>query len=221
MLYEHAFKFTLITSLLIHGLLLYQLPQFKQFIQDKPLRDIRVNYYKIQSLKLKREDSNLSLVKMPAKDNLLLVKKENPPPQMSQDAISIFKKIQLPQNNQASIKQLHPQKKIVMPEVKSDTKIKNPKYNSYSQAVRGKIRRCAYENYTRHETGEVYLVFVVLKDGSLKEAKVIDDKTKALSYLKEIALRSVKDAAPYPAFPKELSYPELSFNVIISFEISE
>jgi len=34
-----------------------------------------------------------------------------------------------------------------------------------------------------------------------------------------VAEKSIFDASPFPAFPKDLDYPELSFNVIISFQI--
>jgi len=34
-------------------------------------------------------------------------------------------------------------------------------------------------------------------------------------------LRSIKDANPFPPFPKDLNYPELTFNVVISFEVNE
>lgn len=98
-------------------------------------------------------------------------------------------------------------------------KITSPSYISYYQIVREKIRRCAYQNYTSQDTGEVYISFVIASDGNLINAKVIEEKSTPNSYLKEIALKSLKDASLFPAFPKDLDYPELSFNVIISFEI--
>lgn len=109
-------------------------------------------------------------------------------------------------------------RKITLPPVEL-AKIDNPSYISYYQIVREKIRRSAYQNYTRSETGEVYVAFVVSNDGDLRNTRLIEEKSSANPYLKSIALSSVKSASPFPAFPKELDYPELSFNVVISFEI--
>ncbi len=109
-------------------------------------------------------------------------------------------------------------KKITLPPVDM-AKIDNPSYVSYYQIVREKIRRSAYQNYTRSETGEVYVTFVISSDGDLRNARLVEEKSSANSYLKSIALSSVKSASPFPSFPKELNYPELSFNVVISFEI--
>ncbi|HTZ11558.1 MAG TPA: energy transducer TonB, partial [Candidatus Margulisiibacteriota bacterium] len=109
-------------------------------------------------------------------------------------------------------------KKISLPPVDMD-KIDNPTYISYYQIVREKIRRSAYQNYTSSETGETYLSFVVSNDGYLKDVRLSEEKSSPSLYLREIALRSIREASPFPAFPKELDYPKLSFNVVISFEI--
>jgi len=109
-------------------------------------------------------------------------------------------------------------KKITVPAINID-KINNPLYSSYDQVVREKIKRTAYKNYSSSETGEVYLSFIISADGSLKEINVIEAKSSSSLYLKGVALRSIKESAPFPAFSKELNYPQLSFTVTISFEI--
>ncbi len=109
-------------------------------------------------------------------------------------------------------------KKVTLPPVEM-VKIDNPSYISYYQIVREKIRRSAYQSYTRSETGEIYVAFVISSDGDLKNARLVEEKSSVSPYLKSIALSSVKSASPFPSFPKELDYPELSFNVVISFEI--
>lgn len=109
-------------------------------------------------------------------------------------------------------------KKISLPDVDMG-RIDNPSYISYYQIVREKIRRAAFRNYSRSETGEVYLTFIITNDGLLKDARLVEAKSSKSSYLCGIALSSVKTASPFPNFPKELDYQELSFNVIISFEI--
>ena len=98
-------------------------------------------------------------------------------------------------------------------------KINSPSYVQYYQIVREKIRRSAYYNYSRTEIGEVYISFIISSDGVLKETRLVEEKSCSSQYLRDIALRSIKDASPFPNFPKELDYPNLSFNVVISFEI--
>ena len=109
-------------------------------------------------------------------------------------------------------------KKITLPPVDLE-KINNPTYVTYYQLVREKIRRAAYQNYSRGETGVVYLAFVISTNGILRDVRLIEEKSSVNYYLRETALRSIRDASPFPAFPKELDYPQLSFNVIISFEL--
>jgi TonB family protein len=109
-------------------------------------------------------------------------------------------------------------KKISLPPLDLD-KINNPSYISYYQIVREKIRRAAYQNYTHTETGEIYLTFVITSQGYVKGVRLIEEKSRGADYLRQIALRSVQDAAPFPDFPKDLDYPNLTFNVVISFEI--
>jgi len=109
-------------------------------------------------------------------------------------------------------------KKITLPEM-GRTRIDNPSYVTYYQIIREKIRRSAYQNYTHNVTGEVFISFVVSSDGSLKDARLVEDKTTVNGYLQNVALRSVSEASPFPRFPKELDYSQLSFNIIISFEI--
>lgn len=102
-------------------------------------------------------------------------------------------------------------------------KITNPKYINYNDRIREKIRNRAYFyiDDPEFESGEVYLTFVLLSDGSLKDLQVISAKSRANDYLRGVGLRSIKESHPFPAFPGDLNYPELSFNVIISFEVSD
>ena len=109
-------------------------------------------------------------------------------------------------------------KKVSLPPVDT-AKIDNPLYLNYYQLVREKIRRAAYQNYSSNETGEVYITFIISNDGYLKDVRLVEEKSSANYLLREIALSSVKNASPFPRFPKDLDYPRLSFNVVISFEI--
>lgn len=110
-------------------------------------------------------------------------------------------------------------KKVTLPQMELSVKINNPSYNNYYELIREKIRHAAYQNYTQMETGEIYIAFVIGVDGNLKDVRYIEDKSTPSYYLKDLAMRSIKEAAPFPAFPNNLDYPQLSFNVIISFQI--
>jgi TonB family protein len=122
----------------------------------------------------------------------------------------------------------HPQKKenlqvirkVTVPEIKSE-KINNPSYMMYYAGVREGIRQMAYHNYLQLDAGEVYLTFVLTRDGQLQNIKVLEHKSTENSYLQEVAIASVRQASPFASFPKELNYPELTFNIVISFQVDQ
>ncbi len=118
---------------------------------------------------------------------------------------------------------LHEGKRFVSVPLLDSGKISNPKYLNYHEHIRNRIRSRAYlyVDNPQFDVGEVYLTFVLLADGALKQIKIIDQKTAANDYLRMVGLRSVKESSPFPPFPEDLEYPELSFNVIISFKVSE
>ena len=75
-----------------------------------------------------------------------------------------------------------------------------------------------YLNDPQFVTGEVYLTFILLSNGTLRDVKIIDEKTTANAYLRNLGLRSIKESNPFPSFPGDLTYPELTFSVVIAFE---
>ncbi|MDD5409622.1 MAG: hypothetical protein PHC71_05995 [Candidatus Omnitrophica bacterium] len=230
--------FTLAVSVLSHGALLLQSPNLNPFVPAPKEQIIKVRYLK------KEESPSKPLLKQPlnAESRKSLSKQDPflrldskivnrvsdnsvPPPYIERE--NIFKKDSRALTNKSpefakpafsSPEIIAIKKKITLPEIEM-ARINNPSYISYYQIVREKIRRSAYQNYTHNETGEVCISFIISKEGYLKVFHLIEAKTSASDYLKAIALRSVKDASPFPDFPKELDYPQLSFNIIISFEI--
>jgi len=111
-------------------------------------------------------------------------------------------------------------KKVTLPPAALPSEgIGNPSYQNYYGNVREKIRKSAYDNYKQAAQGDVFISFIVSRNGSLKAVKIMEEKSTGSAYLKETASRSVLNAAPFSAFPKELDYDELTFNVMISFEI--
>lgn len=220
---DRLFQISLLISVIAHGVILFQNSNLAIFSRNKADRNLEVSYVKpLKEPKAAVQPAQKEpFLKLPLN---ITMQKKIPPPFIDKEGI--FK------DNRALSRRLPAiakpafikpdiiaiKKKITLPPVDLD-KINNPSYINYYQIVREKIRRSAYYNYTRTETGEVYISFIISSDGYLKEVRLVEEKSSANQYLREIALRSVKDASPFPNFPKELDYPQLSFNVVISFEI--
>ncbi len=222
---DNFFRTAFLISLIAHGVILAQNPNFVIFSPNKQEQKMEVSYLK--NIRENKERPTQSLrplnrepfLKMSAK---ITADKRTPPPFIDKDRLfsktrtinsrqGLFTKPEFIKPDIIAVK-----KKITLPAVDAD-KINNPSYISYYQIVREKIRRAAYQNYTRTETGEVYLSFVISAAGDIKGIRIVGEKSSPSLYLREIALRSIGDAAPFPNFPKELDYPQLSFNVVISF----
>lgn len=223
-------RVALFISLLAHGAIFLQIPGLNPYTPAPKDQKIEVRYIK-ESLEVKplpKNQSKPDLQKLISRqdpflrlDSKVTAGKRIPPPYIEQskgprslpDSFSDLPKPAFVSPDLMIIK-----KKITLPPIEM-AKIDNPSYISYYQIVREKIRRSAYQNYTRNETGDVYVTFIISNDGYIKEVRLVEEKSTANDYLKNIALRSVKDASPFPNFPKELDYLQLSFNIIISFEL--
>jgi len=227
MFFDKTFQIAFILSVFTHGVILFQNPSLTLKIlpigKKKPV--LEVSYLK--SSKVSKASLRASLPKNEPFLDLsakIIAAKTTPPPFIDKEKIFgrskeivsqkyVFTKPAFAKPDIIAVK-----KKIIMPPIDLD-KIDNPSYISYYQIVREKIRRAAYQNYTRAEVGEIYLSFLIFAEGSLSAVRLVEEKSSPNPYLREIALRSIKEASPFPNFPKELDYPQLSFNVVISFEI--
>ena len=122
------------------------------------------------------------------------------------------------------MKEFQGKRQVKIPVLNSDKGMEmGARYMSYHEQIRDKIRNRAnfYVNDSNFASGEVYLTFIVSSDGDLMQVKVIHEKTRANAYVRSVGLRSIKEAAPFPRFSRDLDYPELTFNVLISFEVKE
>ena len=216
MVSEKVFQIALLISVITHGLILSRSPDFSSHRQNKRDESVEVRYVKPpEEIKPGQRPVKTSqkepFLKLPLK---VTMQKKIPPPFINKErTLSTLAKPALIKPDAISVK-----KKITLPPVDMD-KISNPSYMQYYQLVREKIRRAAYYNYIRSETGEVYVSFVISAAGALKDARLVEEKSSPSQYLRAVAIRSVQDASAFPSFPKELDYPSLSFNVVISFEI--
>jgi TonB family protein len=224
---DKVFQIALLVSVVVHTGIFLQNSNFSLFSKTPKENKIEVSYVKQEPLK-QDVSKQISLKREPflSIPDKISADKRTPPPIPPKDASAKISKDMLPVSpgfgKPALIKPdlIAIKKKISLPPIDMDkNKINNPSYISYYQLVREKIRRLAYQNYTRTETGEVYLSFVISRDGSLEEARMVQERSSPNTYLQDTALKSIKEASPFPAFPKELEYPRLSFNVVISFEV--
>lgn len=225
---DRALQLAFLLSLLTHAIILLQGSGISILLKNRVPDKIEVSYVKIPAKKIALpqqkalSSKNEPFLRLPQKITAAKI-----PPPFSDNERPLKKTGNAALSSPSLLKPslskpdafASARKKISLPQTQDAAKINNASYISYYQIVREKIRRTAYQNYTRTETGEAYLSFIVASDGSLRDERLVDEKSTPNQYLKNIALRSIKEASPFPAFPKELDYPQLSFNVIISFEI--
>ena len=96
---------------------------------------------------------------------------------------------------------------------------KNMDYQHYYRLIRDRIRSYAEQNYRGFESsGIVHVAFVVGDKGTLRNIQIFKQDTSANDLLLQVAVRSVKDSAPFPAFPSQLAHKELPFSIYIEFK---
>ena len=226
MIADRVFEIALLLSIIAHGIILFQNPNLYKPPHKEKEQQLELSYVKPPQ-ETKRAERSEKLLKrepflnMPPKISL---DKRIPPPFIDKEnilkpnKITPLRNLDFAKPSVAKLDILAIKKKITLPPIEMN-KINNPSYISYYQIVREKIKRAAYQNYTGKEIGEITISFVISNDGVLKDLLLLEERSSTSEYLKEIALRSVKDASPFPNFPKELDYPGLTFNLAIIFEI--
>jgi len=202
------------------------------FIHTSLIVGIRGNFF--NSFKRKTQENKVQIIYSVEKSTFLKEKpimdlkrfkpKLKAPPPYIESSEKILKKI-FKKEPKISVK-LPPVKDIKSISVKEDfeelkVKIPSPSYMEYYKLIREKIRVQAYQNYTLREEGKVYLSFIIDSFGNILRIKILENKTCASQKLKEIALLSVKEASPFPPFPKELDFPQLAFNIQITFQYKD
>ncbi len=215
------FSLALFLSVLLHLCFAVRFSFLQAHLPKKIARPVEVVYYKTPADKPQapkkeetREVKTLKEEKLP--DSQVLFKKMVDSP-VVRDMNKLTSSTKLAEKP-AQMDRMPVERRITVPPVKSE-KINNPVYLNYYQEVRTRIRDQAYQNYTEYESGEVYLTFVLENTGALKQVKLIEEKTSANAQLRQVGMKSIKDSNPFPPFPPDLKYPELSFNVVISFEV--
>jgi len=82
-----------------------------------------------------------------------------------------------------------------------------------SERIGQKIRK----NYTkRDEIGQVHLLFTLLSNGELVgEPEILNEIGEKLE---KAVLQSVKEASPFPPFPRGVTGTKRRFKLVVSFE---
>lgn len=102
----------------------------------------------------------------------------------------------------------------------AEAKIRSTKgYIDYYQLIRDSIYSRLKEHYKKcREKGEVLLLFTLRADGSLLSVQVDEPNSTNNTVLFDIAVRSVREAAPFPHFPKAISLPKMRFDLLVTFK---
>jgi len=202
-------------SLLFHAAMFISPPAFiKSLFKEKPLpekkktKEIKITPEKIDKIVKKRRLQELDdkePAPLPYRENLMANLMKNntasslEKPRMSEKNVKeiIFSKI--PKNIDKDLRE-------------------NPAYMTYYRLVRERVRANAFRNYNGDEKGDITVVFVILSSGKLKDVS-FEDSFNSSKELEYIVLKSIKESAPFPAFPARLSrYTKLTFSIPIYFK---
>ncbi|MBW2039261.1 MAG: energy transducer TonB [Deltaproteobacteria bacterium] len=91
----------------------------------------------------------------------------------------------------------------------------------YQRLIKQKIEENKrYPLFARDEgiEGLVWLKFVILRNGRLKDIKVV--KSSPHQILDKAAIESIKKANPFPPFPEEIRERSLTMNICLCFELT-
>ena len=208
-----------LVSILAHSVLFLSAPNIPFLPSKRSLGKLNITYYKIKEI-VKKE--KVATNREPIIRELPKITKEEilKPPKT---AAKNLKEPQPTPRRTTSAENTKEKTFAKVVEVEQDD-AKNATYISYYKAVREKIRQRADKNYPKNRKlaeGEVFLSFVVASSGELLQVKVVNEKSSQSRFLRNIAINSIRDASPFPAFPKGMRSYQITFNVIISFELNK
>ena len=237
---DRIFWVCIVISLGVHAAAFWGLPGISKDIKKSPERNILVEVtYLSQDIQKVKVDK--TLIK-PVSKKTVVEKKEikipkKIPPEVKKDAalLSKPKKIEVKKNEAQLVKvekdKPKPEKKTE-PEEKKDDRVyevdlqkisDSDEFIDYYEAIRAKIKQVVIyppEASSRGLEGLAGLRFCINRHGELIEAELIHSARH--NSLDWAALRSIKEAAPFPPFPEELKrkFDKLSFNTEVFFQLN-
>src|SRR6185503_133731 len=219
---DRFFYAALLGSLLFHlGAIVY-LSSDRVNILHKPAKVIEVTYETIKTKPVRemKKEKPIEAVKEAARKVEILEKAPQELPVIGEkvrDMSKLSDHLRFEQKESPKIKTFDMSRQIVVEQPQNE-KISDPSYMRYNQDVRQKIKMQAYSILENSEIspGRVYLSFMLSSNGSVQDVRVNEKRSYASEELKAAAVRSLKQANPFPPFPKGFNYKEFTFNIVIS-----
>lgn len=206
---NNIFKITFLISLIIHAVFLIPLPKLKKnknSINNTPY----LNYLTLK-VPTKKRIARFKHKKLSLRDRIkakkALKKGRNSEP--------------VPENKKRQQAKIKEQRQVVTStsHVQNEELFKNKSYISYYRLINEKIREsviCPLE----FSEGEIALSFILGSDGYLRNIEVTESTLIKDDVLRETAMQIVRNAAPFPPFPKSIQHDQLTFNIIFCFKES-
>ena len=204
----------LLISLFFHTVIFLPLPYFKNITIHKKSPVIKIVYLAAQKISPEQIQEKPATKLTPALNKREVAREFKVSKDVESKKKPVEKKIE---------EILKPPSQYLKIEIPPEIPVEKEKfYLDYYQSIRAKVRGAVINNYTRYiACGEVCLYFVLLSSGELQEINILEKRSSQNRQLKNIAKKSLLEAAPFSAFPKDLDQAQLSFNVIISFELEK
>ncbi len=219
---KKRFTVSLLFSLTIHiGLFLC----FSFSSQKNVFSSPKITYYQqkivpktITKIEQKRQEKENSIKKASFKrEKNFRAEKKN----INLDKIEIKKKgIETKKSFKHAEQKPRAKKRKLINRKQKEGRIKGKVLTDYYRFISEQIKEKAVypeKAQTNWSEGLVYISFTIFNNGYLKETVV--RISSGDNYLDKAALRSVQEAAPFPAFPPQIKKKQLSLNIPVSFEI--
>jgi TonB family protein len=214
---DRVFLITMIVSLLGHILLFCPWSALKAHKLSKSFQEIEISYFEIKP----NPPEEIKQTKAPPaekKDNNKEITQEQAIKKEAQDEQKKTATSEIDKKENIPLPSLTKEEQMVARDFASLSK--EPVFLDYYRAIREKIKISAHRHKPAFfSSGEVYIFFILDKQGELRRLKVIDSKSDPSTVLREAAMRSVEDASSFPPFPQGLNREQISFNIIIAFEV--
>jgi len=197
---------SLAVSVALHSFLLFQLPAEKLIRPLEAPKTVEVTYFRTETLN--QLPKTLKQTARPKQ----VVQPEKPAPKQP---------VKTEQRKAPEVKVAKAVKEkvtVLAPEFQAEL-VDDSAYMNYFQSLREEIRTIARRHCPGHfRNSEVFVAFTVTSNGRLKDARVIEERSTAVTRLRNIAIRAVREASPFPVFPDEIESAELDFQLAISFQ---
>jgi outer membrane biosynthesis protein TonB len=211
-----AFQLAFLISVLLHFTIFLGMPRISFLPQRRHLDSIKISYYKIKDRPKKLVGVRPETLAPRLPEKLPEVKKEDILKTQSQP-------VKVETKSSEALKEVK-EKKFEAIVKEEEDKAKKATYINYYQSVRERIRYFADRNYVNERStgqGEVLLSFIVASSGELLQVRIIEERSVRDPLLRSISINSIRDASPFPPFPQGMNQYQITFNVIISFEVTK